>query len=106
MDESGRAQLYNAHANRSGWFVWNTFNPDQNVQVAKRINFAEEMARAMFCYSPLGQFAGDTDRRAGPPAAAVRMSVPLRSGCALRDGTSPSRTETDVFLDRNRLKWG
>jgi len=65
-DTSGRAQLLR-HTNRTGWRIVNTMgdDPDKPLPVEVRSaykSFAEEMSRSEFCYSPLGQFEGDTDR--------------------------------------------
>ena len=63
-DNSGRAQMWMHHGNRSGWVIHNTFvqNTDVASPLRQKISFAEQMSDSMFCYSPLGQFGGDTDR--------------------------------------------
>lgn len=52
------------------------------VRAAQRINFAEEMSNSMFCFSPLGQFLGDTDRYVRcsrpSPLASQSQSLPRR----------------------------
>ena len=65
-DSSGRAQILN-HVSRPGWHIVNTMgdDPEHPLPVEVRSSyksFAEEMSSAEFCYSPLGQFEGDTDR--------------------------------------------
>ena len=65
-DASGRAQLL-ATANASGFRVVNTVGPDPGKPLPAEERalwrpFEEEMADARFCYSPLGQVEGDTDR--------------------------------------------
>jgi len=65
-DLSGRAQIA-AHAHLAGWKIVNTMgdDPDKPVPVEITSNyksFAEEMSNAEFCFSPLGQSEGDTDR--------------------------------------------
>ena len=65
-DASGRAQLL-AAANASGFRVINTIGPDPDRPLPPEERklyrgFDIEMPDAQFCYSPLGQFEGDTDR--------------------------------------------
>ena len=65
-DISGRAQIL-SHLGRPGYKIVNTMgdDPDKPLPVEVKRNyrsFAEEMSKADFCYSPLGQFEGDTDR--------------------------------------------
>ena len=66
FDISGRAQVL-ALAHSPGFKVVNTMgdDPDKPLPVevtSKYRSFAEEMSKSEFCYSPLGQFEGDTDR--------------------------------------------
>jgi len=66
LDISGRAQVL-AHLGRPGYKIVNTMGDDPDnplpVEVKRKYrSFAEEMSKADFCYSPLGQFEGDTDR--------------------------------------------
>ena len=66
FDPSGRAQLLPT-ANASGFRVINTVGPDPDKPLPAEERalwrpFDEEMSDADFCYSPLGQFEGDTDR--------------------------------------------
>ena len=65
-DASGRAQLL-AHANATGFKIVNTCGPDPDTPLPAEVRalfrpFDVEMSDAEFCYSPLGQFEGDTDR--------------------------------------------
>lgn len=65
-DPTGRAQLL-AFRNESDFKIVNTVgdDPDQPLPPDERKlwrNFAVEMSDAEFCYSPLGQSEGDTDR--------------------------------------------
>jgi hypothetical protein len=65
-DASGRAQLL-PHANATGFRIVNTMGEDPDAPLPPDVkalfrSFAEEMSDAEFCYSPLGQFEGDTDR--------------------------------------------
>ena len=66
-DNTGRAQMLLHHKGRHGWRIINTAGDEETGEISvedKSLfkSYAEEASRSEFCYSPLGSFAGDTDR--------------------------------------------
>ncbi len=95
-DGSGRAQIL-VHASTPGWRIVNTAGGDPDkplpVEVTSHFkSFAEEMSNAEFCFSPLGQFDGPTDRYT---AAIMFGCIPVM----LKTARTPMSMPFDERLD-------
>lgn len=98
-DSSGRAQIAIHHKDRPGWRIVNTAGNDALQQLDSSntklfVSYAEEAAKSEFCFSPLGNFNGDTDRYV---AALMFGCIPIMLRSTL--GGIPMAQPLDEVID-------
>lgn len=61
-DISGRGAFWQAHHNRPGWSLHQTYDWAANKPAPLGVSMLEMMRNSTFCYNPLGHVGGDADR--------------------------------------------